>query len=109
MGIPPSSSHRRRPTVVVPPSTIFDHQPITPELCRQGLQLIAPLLSDKIKADGEFSLRRDQFIVPLASEGTPAPSPQIRGTLNLHEANIGLPETIVGKGWRCRVATRRSR
>jgi hypothetical protein len=77
--------------------------------------LIAPLLSDKIKADGEFSLRRDQFIVPLASEGTPAPSPQIRGTLNLHEANVGLPETIVGeivgKGWRwcCRVATRRSR
>lgn len=86
-----------KPTLIVDPGVVFDHQPITPQLCRQGLQLIAPLLSDEIEADGEFSLRLDQFIVPLANEKESAPSPQIRGVLQLHQANVGLRDTIASK------------
>lgn len=86
-----------QPTLIVDPGVVFDHQPITPQLCRQGLQLIAPLLSDEIEADGDFSLRLDQFVVPLAKENDSAPSPLIRGVLHLHQANVGLRDTIASK------------
>lgn len=79
----------------VEPSTVFDHQPITPELCGQGLQLVAPLLADEVEAQGEFSLRLDRFEVPLG------PDPEanqkgisIQGALQLHQANVGLRNTI---------------
>ncbi len=87
-----------QPTLVIDPAVIFDHQPITPELCRQGLQLIAPLLSDEVEADGSFSLRLDEFVVPLAKQDSlDVPSPRIRGVLDFHQANVGLRDTIASK------------
>ncbi|WP_146400729.1 hypothetical protein [Planctomycetes bacterium CA13] len=82
----------------VEPATLFDHQRITPELCEHGLQLIAPLLADQISTEGEFSLRLEKCDIPLHSDNQPnAASAQARGELQLHRANAGLKNTIIGK------------
>lgn len=80
----------------IDPTTVFDHQRLTPELCGRGLQLIAPLLADEIAAEGEFSLRLQEFYVPLGKTGPADKSAiRIRGELELHQASVGLKNTIV--------------
>ena len=79
----------------VDPATVFDHQKITPALCGQGLQLIAPLLADEVDARGEFSLRLDHFQIPMGPEHSDRDkATHIEGELKLHQASVGLRNTI---------------
>ncbi len=79
----------------IDPTTIFDHQPLTPQLCGQGLQLVAPLLADEVAADGEFSMRLNDFYVPLGAESETARRDlRISGELELHRASVTLQNTI---------------
>lgn len=83
------------PVIRVEPSTVFDHEKITPALCGQGLQLIAPLLADEVAAEGAFSLRLEQCEIPIG--GDPKDRNQalsLRGELQLHEGNVSLRNTI---------------
>ncbi len=79
----------------VDPATVFDHQRITPQLCGQGLQLIAPLLADEVDAEGEFSLRLERFQIPIGPERPGQDQAiHIEGELQLHQASVGLRNTI---------------
>jgi hypothetical protein len=81
----------------IDPTTVFDHAPITPQLCGQGLQLVAPLLADEISADGEFSLRLSEFHVPLGDPQPGGAGVRIAGQLHLHRANVAVKHTIATK------------
>jgi hypothetical protein len=84
-----------RSMLQIDPSTVFDHQRITPELCGQGLQLVAPLLADEVAAEGAFSLRIKQFQIPIGGDQQSRQRDiNIEGELQLHEANVGLRNTI---------------
>ncbi len=65
--------------------------------CAQGLQLVAPLLADAIDADGEFSLRIDEFHLPIGAEPADQEAIRIEGELELHRASIALKNTIASK------------
>ena len=83
------------PVLRMEPTTVFDHAEITPALCGQGLQLIAPLLADEVAARGAFSLRLGKFEVPLGGDPeTRRQATQIDGELQLHEASVTLRNTI---------------
>ena len=81
------------PVLRIDPATIFDHDAITPELCGQGLQLVAPLLADEVAAQGEFSLRLNQFEVPVSEQSDPS-AIHIEGELELHSASVSLKNTL---------------
>ena len=84
--------------LILEPSLVFDHQPLTPELCGQGLQLIAPLLADEVAAEGEFSLRLTQCEIPLRNGQAPqnkkAAGMQVTGQLDLHKAAVAMKNTL---------------
>ena len=52
-------------TVMVDPTTILDNEVLTPELCGQGLQLIAPMMADVVDVQGKISFRLDRCVVPV--------------------------------------------
>ncbi|MCU0963316.1 MAG: hypothetical protein MUF48_24755, partial [Pirellulaceae bacterium] len=83
--------------LVVEPVTIFDHQPLTPELCGTGLQLVAPLVADAVTAHGAFTFRLDEFRLPLGMVDAQqrAEAVQVRGVLELHAAKLGLRSSII--------------
>ena len=87
--------------LVLEPSVVFDHHPLTPQLCGQGLQLIAPLLADEVSATGEFSLNLTQCEIPVANHaadsGEKANAIQIKGQLDLHSASVSIKNTIASK------------
>jgi hypothetical protein len=83
------------PVLRMEPTTVFDHAEITPALCGQGLQLIAPLLADEVAAQGAFSLRLAKFEVPVGGDPeTRRQGTQIEGELQLHEASVTLRNTV---------------
>ena len=83
------------------PALLFDHQPLTPQLCGKGLQLVAPLLADEVSASGEFSLNLTKFEIPVGANGVEQPdkakATQISGQLNLHSATVSMKNTLVSK------------
>lgn len=82
--------------VHVEPTTILDEQPLTPELCSQGLQLIAPMLSDAILAEGRLSLKIDQCSVPVGdlNQQQRQQLTDIGGAIRLSDVSVGLSNEI---------------
>ncbi len=79
----------------IKPATLFDHQQLSPQLCGHGLQLIAPLLADEIDAEGEFSLRIQEFQIPLGgTDDSNRSAIRIEGELELHQASVAIKNTI---------------
>jgi hypothetical protein len=78
--------------LVIEPATIFDRQKVTPELCRGGLQLVAPALADATNLEGEISLQLDRCVVPLDERDRDRAAQQtdIEGMLRLHQVSAGL-------------------
>ena len=84
-----------RSVLRIDPTTIFDHQQLTPDLCGQGLQLVAPLLADEVAADGEFSMRLNEFDLPLGDRSDAAKNDiRIAGEVELHRASVTLQNTV---------------
>lgn len=82
----------------VDPTTIFDHQVLTPELCGQGLQLVAPLFANEVNAEGEFSLRLSELEVTLGRLGDQShQAVKVAGEIELHRASVGLQDTATQK------------
>lgn len=83
---------------ILEPALVFDHQPLTPQLCGQGLQLIAPLLADEVSATGEFSLNLTKCEIPVGANavenGEKAQATQISGQLDLHSATVSMKNTL---------------
>ena len=64
---------------------VVEQVQITPQMCRGWLKFVAPLLADVTEAHGRFSVALDGATIPLASPATS----QIRGTLQIHAAEVG--------------------
>jgi hypothetical protein len=84
--------------LILEPARLFDHQPLTPQLCGQGLQLIAPLLADEVSASGEFSFNLTKCEIPVGSaldaKGKNNSSLQVSGQLDLHSAHVSMKNTV---------------
>jgi len=91
---------RRGPVsvLILEPARLLDHQPLTPQLCGQGLQLIAPLLADEVSASGEFSLNLTKCEIPVGSapeaEREKVGALQVSGQLDLHSARVSMKNTL---------------
>ncbi|QDU79897.1 hypothetical protein Pla110_16170 [Polystyrenella longa] len=82
------SSHIRfdqaSPTLHLDPAKIMENIRLTPELCGEFLQYVAPMLSDVSQIEGHFSMDLNSAQIPLL---TPAGS-DITGKLQIERAEV---------------------
>ncbi len=64
---------------------LADRVGITPEMCRQWLKYIAPLVADATSAEGRFSVRLARAEIPVLAPD----EADIGGSLAIHSAQIG--------------------
>lgn len=78
--------------LIIDPVTVFDRESLTPELCRHGLQLVAPVLADATSVDGAISFELSTCRIPLdeIDEEKAAQVIEIRGSLGLHQVTASL-------------------
>jgi hypothetical protein len=83
--------------LVIQPVKVLDHDELTPELCGQGLQLVAPILSDATRVEGEISFAMDQFqlLLDTSDKDLLAKNTNIRGTVELHSVEAGLKNPLL--------------
>ncbi len=85
----------------VQPFQPLDHKQLTPEMCDNGLQLVAPILAYSTWVDGEVSLAIDEFRLPLnrpaTTDGTDIEKPLARasGRLELHSVETGIKNPLL--------------
>lgn len=84
--------------LVLPPLTVLDGTELTPELCHQGLQLVAPVLANAANVQGEASLQFDGATIPLDFSDSRSLMEQmsLRGTAELHEVTVSARESLFG-------------
>ena len=63
----------------------FAQLQITPQMCRQWLKYVAPLMADAAQVQGKFSASIDQLSLPVSQPQTGT----IGGALTLHSAQVG--------------------
>ena len=80
---------------VVQPARVLDQTPLTPELCNDGLQLVAPMLGDALNVSGSVSLDLRKFRVPLGVDKERAQEIEIEGMVQLHDVNAGLKNPVI--------------
>ena len=81
--------------VLIEPAKILDEETLTPQLCNQGVQLIAPMLSDVVDVQGRISFDIDKFSVPVG--GDPElrrQQSEISGTVKLSDVSVSLKNQI---------------
>jgi hypothetical protein len=85
--------------LVIQPTVVFDREPLSPQLCHQGLQLVAPALADSTSVAGELTFQLNKFRVPLdgTDEHTGAERMEIAGLLTLHHVTAGLKNPAIGQ------------
>ncbi|MBW3596078.1 MAG: hypothetical protein KY475_02255 [Planctomycetes bacterium] len=83
--------------LIVEPFQPLDHKPLTPEMCRNGLELIAPILASAAWVEGNVSLQVDELRLPLnrAEVVGPSPTALAGGELTLHSVETGLRNPIL--------------
>jgi hypothetical protein len=75
---------REPPLLVLPPGRVVENMQLSPELCRNWLKYVAPLLADATRAQGRFSLDLEGANVPLNAPRTG----EIAGTLAIHQGDV---------------------
>jgi hypothetical protein len=85
--------------LIVEPVKLFDRRELTPELCDQGLQLIAPFLSEAATVSGQLTVEMDEFQIPI---GTVTHEERIQltkidGRMMLHRVETGLKNPILAE------------
>ncbi len=79
----------------VGPITVLDHEALTPDLCREGLQLVAPLIADQIAMQGSVSLKIDNVRIPVgAASQVNKNELQISGSVALHNVSVELKDDV---------------
>jgi hypothetical protein len=83
--------------LIVEPVKLFDRRELTPELCDQGLQLIAPILSDSATVTGRLSIELDDFQIPIGTvtQEERIALTKISGRMMLHNVETGLKNPIL--------------
>lgn len=83
---------------VVDPVTLFDHHPLTPQICKEGLELVAPLMSGHLGGEGEFSLELTGCRIPVPNQQDDDPRQlELAGTVQLHSARVGLENPALSR------------
>lgn len=85
--------------LIVEPVKLFDRRELTPELCDQGLQLIAPFLSEAAMVTGQLTVELDEFRIPI---GTVTPEERVQmtrigGRMMLHRVETGLKNPLLAE------------
>jgi hypothetical protein len=84
--------------LAIDPVTVFDRARLTPEICNEGLQLVAPFLARQVDAEGEFSFRLEKFQVLANPETENDPrNIEIRGVVVLHQASMQLKDSLASR------------
>lgn len=90
--------------LTVEPFRPLDRKRLTPSMCDNGLQLVAPVLANSAWTEGEVSLAIDEFRVPLdrrrnlTDASPPAaeePTARASGHLELHAVETGLKNPLL--------------
>lgn len=83
--------------LIVEPVKLFDRRELTPELCEQGLQLIAPILSDSATVSGQLSIELDDFQIPIGTvtQEERMDFTKISGRMMMHRVETGLKNPIL--------------
>jgi hypothetical protein len=69
----------------LPAGPLVEQVRITPEMCSQGLQYVAPVLAGVTQAQGRFSIAMDGCRLPLSDMG----SGDAAGKMTIHSVEIG--------------------
>jgi|GEM_PF-4467497 len=72
------------PELTIGPGRVADHVRLTPQICAQGLRLIAPVLANAAEVEGRFSLDIDECRIPL----TQGKQPVVKGALAIHVVDV---------------------
>jgi len=85
------------PELVVAPTVLFDRRTLTPELCNQGLQLVAPVLADAAFITGDMTVELDEFRIPLQKMPSAERNRRMRiaGRVRLHDVETGLKNPVL--------------
>jgi hypothetical protein len=63
---PASASPNGQPELVIEPGIVLPQTAVTPDVCRDLLKYIAPVLADVTEVSGDFSIEVDRWRLPLA-------------------------------------------
>jgi hypothetical protein len=94
------------PELWMPAGELISQAELTPAMCNQGLQYIAPLLAGVGQTRGKFSLQMDQCRLPLAEPGTG----EMAGQLTIHSVEVTpgplaqMLSSFAGRGGTMRIA-----
>ncbi len=85
--------------LIVEPVKLFDRRELTPELCDQGLQLIAPILSDAAMVSGRLTVELDAFQIPIGTvtQEERVQLTKISGRMMLHGVETGLKNPLLAE------------
>ncbi len=85
--------------LIVEPVKLFDRRELTPELCDQGLQLIAPFLSDAAMVTGRLTVELDTFQIPIGTvtHDERVELTKISGRMMLHQVETGLKNPLLAE------------
>jgi len=85
--------------LIVEPVKLFDHRELTPELCDQGLQLIAPFLSEAAMVTGQLTVELDEFQIPIGTvtREERVQMTRIGGRMMLHRVETGLKNPLLAE------------
>ncbi len=85
-----------RSVFTVNPITVLDHEALTPDICREGLQLVAPLIADALAMQGSVTLKIDQVRIPVGSPSQADNTErQITGSVTLHQLTVELKDDVM--------------
>ncbi|MCA9246999.1 MAG: hypothetical protein KDA42_07790 [Planctomycetales bacterium] len=83
--------------LVIDSSKVMEHHPLTPELTRDGLQLVAPMFARAVEMDGSLSVELLACRVPLDIEDDAArrAALELEGIVYLHRADARLKNPLL--------------
>lgn len=82
--------------LILDPIDVLKDYPLNPELCSEGLHLIAPILASVGTVEGTLSLRLENFRIPLDG-GSREDLTDIEGVLRLDDVQTGFGNPVLNE------------
>lgn len=75
---------------------LLSEEPLTPELCNQGVQLISPMFANSVSVEGKVSFRLDHCEIPVGDieRSQKLEQTEIEGVVGLTDVSVGLNSPI---------------
>lgn len=78
--------------LIIDPIQLVDQASLTTEICKRGMQLVAPELSDEISVSGQYSCELTNMEFVLGSDASA--ESKIEGVVTLHEVDASLTNDV---------------